>query len=199
VNARAHIPLEGLRPGAMFLIVLALLIAAGLGLHALLVRRFGDERVDRWTRNTEGVFFSIFLVGMILPSFVQVILRNFFHRGLIWLDPLVRTLVLWVAFLGAMVATSHARHLHVDVVRRLLPERISRQVGRVLSVVAAVCCAFMANGSYIYLREEYQFGRSPFLGLPSWLTQSVLLWGFALLAYRFVVQAFWPTRTKGPA
>jgi TRAP-type C4-dicarboxylate transport system permease small subunit len=199
VNKPAGIPLMSLQPGVMFLSVLAALIVTGLVLRTLLVRRVGEERFVRVTHLIEGSLFCLFLVGMIVPSFFQVILRNFFHRGLVWLDPFVRTLVLWVAFLGALVATSYGRHLHVDVVHRLLPERIGRQVGRVLSLVAAVCCALLANGSYIYLREEFQYGRSPFLGVPSWVAQSVLLWGFGLLAYRFLVQAVWPSHQRGPA
>lgn len=182
----------------MFLLAVAVFIGLGLLLHVILVRRFGAGRVDRWTRTVEGSLFALFLIAMIVPSFLQVILRNFFHKGWVWLDPFVRTLVLWVAFLGAMVATSNARHLHVDVVRRLLPPRASLVVGRVLSTFCAVICALLANAAYIYLREEYQFGRSPFLGVPAWAAQSVLLWGFVLLAYRFLVQTLWPTQTKEP-
>jgi TRAP-type C4-dicarboxylate transport system permease small subunit len=184
--------------GGTFFAVLAVVVAGGLAIHALLLRRFGAARVDRWTRWTEGALFSLLLGAMLLFSFLQVILRNFFHKGILWFDPLVRTLVLWVAFLGAMVATSNARHLHIDVVRRAMSEATSRRAGRVLSVIAAVCCAMMANGASIYLAEEHLHGVSPFLGVPSWGAQSILLWGFALLCYRFLVQAIWPTTVKGP-
>lgn len=199
MNPEAKLPLEGLTPGAVFFGVLAAAIFAGVLLHAILVRRFGVERIDRWTRFGEGILFSLFLAVMLALSFAQVLLRNLFHSGVLWFDPLVRTLVLWVAFLGALVATSHARHLHVDVVRRMLPEAARRRVGRFLSVVSSAVCAWMANGSYIYLREEYLYGQSPFLGIPSWATQSILLWGFGLLAYRFLIQAIWPANVKGPA
>jgi C4-dicarboxylate transporter, DctQ subunit len=199
VNETKHIPLESLAPGGLFILILAILIACGLGLHAFLVRRYGGERIDRWTRVAEGTLFTLFLVAMIVPSFLQVILRNFFHRGWIWLDPFVRTLVLWVGFLGALVATSNARHLHVDVVLRLLPATIHRTITRVLSVFCAFVCLLLANGAYTYLREEYLYGRSPFLGVPAWVAQSILLWGFILLAYRFMVQAIWPAQVKEPA
>lgn len=199
MNPDEKLPLEGLHPGAMFLAVLAAAVLAGVLIHALLVRRFGEERIDRWTRFGEGILFSLFLAVMLLLSFAQVLLRNLFHSGVLWFDPLVRTLVLWVAFLGALVATSNARHLHVDVVRRMLPERIRLRVGRLLSVISSAVCAWMANGSYVYLREEYLYGQSPFLGIPAWVTQSILLWGFGLLSYRFLIQAIWPAQVKGPA
>ncbi len=84
------------------------------------------------------------------------------------------------------------RHLHIDVLQRQLPHHVARQVRRTLSAAAAVCCAFLANGAYIFLREETGHAASPFLGIPASAAQSILLWGFALLCYRFLVQAIWP-------
>jgi len=192
MNDPVDLPLADLSPGAPFLILLALAAALGLLIHALLLRRFGGDRLDFWTRWIEGTIFSLFLAGMLVLSGLQVVLRNFFHGGLLWIDPLVRTLVLWVAFLGALAATSQARHLHIDVIPRILPPKAGRIVGRILSIVAAMTCGLLANGSYSYLRDEYLYGISPFLGLPSWAVQSILLWGFWLLTYRFLIQAIWP-------
>ena len=191
-------PLPFLLHGTSFFVALAVVVAIGLGIHAILLRRFGAAWVDRWTHRVESALFSIVLGTMLCFSFLQVILRNIFHKGILWFDPLVRTLVLWVAFLGAMVATSNARHLHIDVVRRWMSETVSRKTGRVLSVIAAVVCAMMAHGASIYLEEEHLHGVSPFLGIPAWAAQSILLWGFSLLSYRFMVQAIWPTVIHGP-
>jgi TRAP-type C4-dicarboxylate transport system permease small subunit len=191
-------PLPFLLSGGSFFVALAVVVGSGLAVHAVLLRRLGAARLDVWTRRIESALFSIILATMLLFSFLQVILRNFFHKGILWFDPLVRTLVLWVAFLGALVATSNARHLHIDVIRRMMSESTSRRTGRILSTIAAVCCAMMANGASIYLAEEQLHGVSPFLGVPSWAAQSILLWGFAMLCYRFLVQAIWPTVVKGP-
>jgi TRAP-type C4-dicarboxylate transport system permease small subunit len=187
-----------LRPGALFLAVLAGLVASGLVLHFLAVRRFGADRLDAFTRAAEGAVFCVFLGLMIGLAGLQVALRNVFHSGLLWIDPLVRTLVLWVAFLGAMSATSQGRHLHIDVLLRQFRPETGRNVARVLAAAAAVCCAFMANGAFIYLVEESGTGARPFLGIPSWAAQSILLWGFVLLCYRFLVQVLWPNPLHPP-
>jgi TRAP-type C4-dicarboxylate transport system permease small subunit len=182
-----------LRPGGTFLLFLAAVLGAALGLHALLLRRFGPERLDRTTRAIEGTIFCVFLGAMISLAGLQVVLRNFFHTGLLWIDPLVRTLVLWVAFFGAMTATSQGRHLHIDVILRQFSPRAGRRLWRILSAAAAIVCAFLANGAFLYLLEESGYGAKPFLGVSSWVSQSILLWGFFLLCYRFLVQAFWPS------
>jgi len=194
VSGAVAIPFPALHSGAMFLAFLGGFVGIGLALHGIAVLRFGAERVGAWSSRIEGLIFCFFLAVMILLSGLQIALRNLFHGGVLWIDPFVRILVLWVAFLGALAATSHGRHLHIDVIRRLLRPEIGIPVDRVLAVGAAVCCALLANGAFIYLRDEYQHGISPFLGIPSWAVQSILLWGFALLCYRFLVQAIWPIR-----
>ena len=136
-------------------------VAVGLVLHALLAG-LGAERLDRWTRAVEGALFCPPRRDALLLV-LQVILRNFFHHGVLWFDPLVRTLVLWVAFLGALMATSQrAAPPHRRRASDPVPED-EPAVGRALSIIAAVCCALMANGASIYLREEYLHG-----GVRSW-------------------------------
>jgi TRAP-type C4-dicarboxylate transport system permease small subunit len=190
--------LSGLHPGGGFVGLLLGLCALGLLLHALALRRVGPERLDRFTQAVEGILFCLVLATMLVISGIQIVLRNFFHSGILWGDPLVRTLVLWLAFLGAATATSRARHLHIDVLQRSFPPAVGRRVRRVLSLAAAFCCALLANGALAYLQEEYTQGSSPFLGIPSWAAQSILLWGFALLCYRFLVQVFWPAPAVEP-
>ena len=177
-------------PGPLFLFSGVLL--AGLLAHFVLRRRVGPERLDQVSRRAEGVLFCAILAAMILLSGLQVVLRNFFQIGLLWIDPLVRTLLLWVAFRGAFAAAGRARHIRIDVLGRLLSPGAGRTVGRILSFLSAVVCLLLAEGGATYVREEFAYGSAPFLGVPSWTAQSILFWGFLLLAYRFLIQTFWP-------
>ncbi|MBK8232488.1 MAG: TRAP transporter small permease subunit [Candidatus Eisenbacteria bacterium] len=186
-------------PGSGYLGLLAGLVAVLIGTHALLRRRIGPDRLHLWTGRFEGAVFCVVLALMIGLSGVQILLRNLFHTGLLWIDPLTRTLVLWLAFLGALAATSRGRHLHIDVVQRALPKEQAVLTRRILSVGAALVCALMSNGAYEYILQEKEAGTHGFLGIPSWLAQSILFWGFGLLSYRFVIQAIWPTAEEAHA
>ncbi|MEE2832280.1 MAG: hypothetical protein VYD18_07960, partial [Candidatus Latescibacterota bacterium] len=54
-------------------------------------------------RLEEGVL--VMLVGALLVlAFSQILLRNFLGITWLWGDPLVRHLVLWASFLGALIA-----------------------------------------------------------------------------------------------
>ena len=61
------------------------------------------------------------LATMLILAISQIVLRNFFDTGIFWADSFMRLLVLWVALLGAMVATREQNHINIDAVSRYLP------------------------------------------------------------------------------
>ena len=60
-------------------------------------------------------------IGMIL---LKVVLRHFFHTGMLWNDVMLQHFTRWLAFLGAVLATREKRHISIDVLTRLLPPRL---------------------------------------------------------------------------
>jgi hypothetical protein len=59
---------------------------------------------------------------------------------------LVTRLTLWLALLGASLATSRGRHIHVDVVLRFVPIALRRPTAILGQVLAALVCAFAVVG-----------------------------------------------------
>jgi TRAP-type mannitol/chloroaromatic compound transport system permease small subunit len=58
---------------------------------------------------------------------------------------------LWVALLGASLATSRGRHIHVDVLIRYVPARLQRATAVVGQVAAMLVCVFGAVGFVDYI------------------------------------------------
>src|SRR5262245_3985963 len=114
-------PVPTISPGAGYLLCLLALVLLLVATHAVLRSRLGAQRLHAWSGRTEGTIFCVVLALMIGFSGLQIVLRNLFHTGLLWIDPLTRALVFWLAFLGALAATGRVRHLHIDVVQRALP------------------------------------------------------------------------------
>jgi TRAP-type C4-dicarboxylate transport system permease small subunit len=117
------------------------------------------------------------------------VLRNFFDAGFVWIDPLLRSLVLWITFLGALAATSRGRHIAIDAVSRVLPLSRRGALARATCLFAGLICVGLANAGYEYIGVEKQFEAHAFLGLPIWAVQIILPVGFALLAFRFLADA----------
>jgi hypothetical protein len=59
---------------------------------------------------------------------------------------LVTRLTLWVALLGASLATSRGKHIHVDVILRFVPPVARRPTAIVGQLAAALVCAFAVVG-----------------------------------------------------
>lgn len=81
----------------------------------------------RWLRlvaRSENGLLVLLLAATIVLAAVQIVRRNVFEAGLVWGEPLVRLIVLWVGLTGAVVASRIDRHIHVNVLARLLPARL---------------------------------------------------------------------------
>lgn len=182
-----------LAPPLRFYSLMAGLTLLYLGLRAAARRAWGAEPWERRVRAIERFTLASLILAMLLFAVVQIVLRNFFRTGLIWIDPLLRHLVLWIGFAGAVVATGRLRHIHMDVIGRLLPPRPRIALLRATTLAAAVLCAILARAGWIFLGEERGFGGTGFLSIPNWVLLSVIFVGFALCAARFAARALAPS------
>lgn len=198
---------SSLRSPAIFYPLFAGLVAVLVLVRWLARRGAGTQRWDRAVRTAERYTLTGLIVGMLLVAMLQILLRNLSRvnlpgigplardlvrllGGLVWVDPLLRHLVLWIGVTGAAVATGRLRHMQMDVIGRLLPIGPRMLVTRITTLVAAGICAALARAAWIYLGEEAGFGGIGLLGIPTWMLTSVLFLGFALMAARFAVRAF---------
>ena len=69
---------------------------------------------------TENALLILMLAAMVLLAATQIFLRNFFNMSIYGTDQMLRLLVLWVAFLGAVAASRDGKHIHVDAIARWL-------------------------------------------------------------------------------
>lgn len=130
------------------------------------------------------------LVSMLVMALTQIVLRNVFDSGLLWAESFLRILVLWVAILGAMVATRDRNHISIDLLSRLLPASYFVPLQIVSLLFAAVLCAIAAYHSVVFISYEYEDGAIAFAEVPVWFCQSIMPIGFGVMALRFLYAAF---------
>jgi C4-dicarboxylate transporter DctQ subunit len=144
------------------------------------------KKVFSFLNRLEEILLGSFLILMVLLGFIQILFRNVFSVGLYWIDPLLRHSVLWVALLGASVATRENRHISID----LLPEKLggkSRfylQVG--LNLFAAVICLILVRPAIRFVQEEYEVGKILAFNIPIWVSQSIIPLMVFVLGLRFL-------------
>jgi TRAP-type C4-dicarboxylate transport system permease small subunit len=126
---------------------------------------------------------------MILLSFLQVLLRNFFDQGILWGDIFLRNLVLWVGFLGASLATREGKHINIDLFTRFLSGRWRAMAQLVTHLSAALVCIVLADAGWTFVMDEKLYQTKIFAEIPAWYFQTIIPVGFLLMAFRFFLIA----------
>jgi len=149
--------------------------------------KFDLKGVVAFLNRLEDAFLAGILTAMLVLASVQILARNFFQSGILWGDILVRVMVLWVGLVGAMVAARRNQHISIDIVSRLLPQRMKKAVNAVLNLFAAVVCGIVAHASLRLVRLEYLDGAVAFGAIPTWILESIIPLSFGVMALRYFV------------
>ncbi len=149
------------------------------------LRVFGA--IDRaFTRVVKGMLATV-LLTMVALVFLQVVLRQFFNTGISWADVASRHMVLWIAFLGAMLATRSRQHISIDLLTRLMHRKARNALRFMLDIAACVVCAFLAVAAVKLVIQERAMGTIPFLGIPLWVIQLIIPLGFTMMAIEYAL------------
>ncbi len=141
----------------------------------------------RYLHRFEDSLLVLALVSMLVMALLQILLRNFFDSGLLWAESFLRILVLWIAMLGAMVATRERNHISINLLSRVLPPQVYTPLRNLAMLFSVAVCATAAWYSVAYISYEYQDETIAFAGVPVWVCQSILPIGFAVMALRFLI------------
>lgn len=129
------------------------------------------------------------LAAMVVLGLIQVVLRNIFDSGLIWADIVIRNLVLWVGFSGAVVATSKGHHIAIGALLKFVPEGAKRVAHVLVSIFTSVICFCLAYTSITFLLSEKEMGGVLFGKIPLWISELIIPATFCFLTYQFFVHA----------
>lgn len=123
----------------------------------------------------------IIFLSLLTLSSVQVILRLFFKSGIANAETLMRYLVLWVAFLGACLATYKGRHINLDVISKILRKKNKNLTKLLVSTVSFAVIAVLLKSAVEFIMNEMPNGVMVFF-VPGWLLESVIPLMFLIMA-----------------
>jgi TRAP-type C4-dicarboxylate transport system permease small subunit len=145
------------------------------------------EKADKLGRALENAFLSILLLGMIGLGSMQILLRWMGEGSLVWGDEATRLMVLWIAMIAGIAAAREDRHISIDVLSRLLPERGKAIAAALVDSFSTVVCLALTWYSVEMLRFAIEDGEVLLGGLPAWWFQSILPVGFGLISWRYLI------------
>lgn len=137
------------------------------------------SRFERWL---EAGLIGVFLTALVL-NLGNALLRSAFQTSVLWADEVQQFSLVWLAFLGAALATAQDNHLRVDVLRNRLKGRVRQLVSGFEALLLPALCGFAAVHSARYVEQMASLGaRSEMAGLPMWLPHASVTLGFGLMA-----------------
>lgn len=150
------------------------------------------KTIERWLGTAEkGLLIAIVSV-MVVLSFTQLILREFFSAGLLWADTFLRHLVLWVGFFGAGIAAIENKQFAMDAAARVFTGRTKAAVGIAANLFTSIVCVLLTRASLRFLKDEFAAASILFsigeLHVPGWIFETILPAGFALLAVHYLIK-----------
>ena len=126
---------------------------------------------------------------IIIFSFLQIVLRNFWGTAIYWIDPLTRHLVLALMVIGGARAADRLSHLRIDLLSVYLPQKWKRTVNRLSWLAATLVSLILALAGKDFVQQAYQWNDG------TQLTRT-LLWfiplGFGLISFHFAMGVIWP-------
>lgn len=144
--------------------------------------------IDTWLEKITGWILVALLGTMIAMAFGQVILRNFFESSIEWGDIFLRHLVLWVGYFGAVIATGEGRHLRIEFLSKMVPEKPRKIFYIITSIFAGIICYFLMQASISFIDLEMESTSTLILDLPTWYFIVIIPVGYALISFRFFVR-----------
>lgn len=134
----------------------------------------------------------LLLSVMIALAVFQVASRNLFAEGVVWIDPLLRMLVLWVGLTGAVVATRTNNHIRIEILTKYLPAAVLPYVHRLVYLFTLAICLLISWHAARFVLSEYEYGTMAFSSMPAWLAALIIPVSFLLIAIRYLLLLFTP-------
>ncbi|MEE9270440.1 MAG: TRAP transporter small permease [Candidatus Krumholzibacteria bacterium] len=183
------------RPLLVYLLIATTIIVLAL-FRALLEKQNRCQKLFRLAGHAEVAVIMALLGALIVFGCLQIVLRNFLHRGIIWADPLMRHIVLWLGCAGGAMATTRMRHISIDVLTRVLPTPLHAIRDKVIYLATAVAASVLGMAALKLVIDERAFGDKAFLNVDVWILQSVLPFAFFLISYRSLLNMFLSRKAK---
>lgn len=153
-------------------------------------------RFEDGIARAEGFALCALVLGMVLLSTLQIVLRLVFHSGIMWAEPLLRYMVLWAGFIGAALAARHGRHFCLDLAHKFLHGTVGRVARIAGALFASGVCVLLVDAAWKFLKEEKAHAAVSFsigsFGVQAAWMEFILPLGFGLILFHTLLGMFRP-------
>lgn len=143
----------------------------------------------RILNKVEEAVICLLLVSTTLLVFIDVVMRFGFNTGFLWSQELTLYMSAWFVLFGASYGLKVGSHIGMDAFVKLFPTTGRRILTAIGCLLGLTYCGLILYGSWVYLRKVKRIGigLEDIPQLPTWVAQSLLIFGFAFLTIRLLI------------
>jgi TRAP-type C4-dicarboxylate transport system permease small subunit len=130
------------------------------------------------------VLSGVLLICSVALNFANIIGRYFFHSSIPWAEEAMLFLMVGCVFLGSGIVTWSGRHIRMDVVVRMMPERMHAALDLLSELVFLVTTILLVVFAWPVIRQLAAFDqRSLAANIPLAIPQAMLPIGLLIMAF----------------
>lgn len=99
----------------------------------------------------------VLMVLMVIIVFANVIARYYLHFSLAWSEEVSRYMLIWITFLGAVLAYVDDEHLGLDMMVAKLPLRMRRGLAVITDVMVLYAIWLLTEGGYSMMVDSWDW------------------------------------------
>ena len=146
------------------------------------------KNLNSFLSKIETGLLCLIVALMIGLGIFEIVLRYGFKTSLLWKTVMLENLTLWLCFLGAALATAEKRHISIDVLSRVLPDKIMRYSHYIIDILSMIVVSILAYYGFDFLQEEQKLQTTLIGEIPLWWAKSIIPTGFVLIGIHLLLQ-----------
>jgi TRAP-type transport system small permease protein len=106
------------------------------------------DSLYQWTLKISRGIVCVLFIAMVLIVFFNVIGRYYLNTSLDWSEEVARFMLVWLVFLGSVLAYEKDEHLGLDILVKKLPPRAAALVGILADLLIMFAIGLLIFGGY---------------------------------------------------
>ena len=127
----------------------------------------------------------VLLTSMVVIVFANVICRYYLNAALAWSEEVTRFMLIWMVFLGAVLAYVNDEHLGLDILVKSLPRRLRLSIAVLTDLLIMYAVWLLIHGASILAIGSWEW-EAPATSVPYGYIYTIVLACGAIL----ILQAF---------